>query len=140
MRLLLEEESLRPRACVQLKDDALTKVLPVEAGTCHLPSSPGAGCAAVTGRFTGAMSPAPWGWVAPARQVPARRQRSTALARHSSQGSLPLTHSQRFQTSDSTIPVRFMAQRTLEELISMQNVLLRKRNSPVGTPESQLVQ
>lgn len=34
---LLPEESLRLRACMQLKEDALTKVLPLIARTRHLP-------------------------------------------------------------------------------------------------------
>lgn len=34
---LLPEESLRLRVCMQLQEDALTKVLPVIARTCHLP-------------------------------------------------------------------------------------------------------
>lgn len=35
---LLPEESLRLRVCMQLQEDALTKVLPVIARTCHLQS------------------------------------------------------------------------------------------------------
>lgn len=47
---LLPEESLRLRVCMQLQEDALTKVLPVIARTCHLPHiSSGAGCALFTG-------------------------------------------------------------------------------------------
>lgn len=98
-------------------------------------TSSGAGCAAVTGHFVGATSPPPRGWVGPSWHVPAQSQRSVTLTGCSSQGSVSLMHSQCFQTSDSTIPVRFLVRRALEKLISMQNVLLRKRSSPVGPRE-----
>lgn len=98
-------------------------------------TSSGAGRAAVTGHFVGAMHPPPRGWVGPTWHIPARSHRTVAITERSSQGSVSLMHSQCLQSSDSIVPVQFLVRRALEKLISMQNVLLRKRSSPVGTWE-----
>lgn len=98
MRLLLEEVSLRPRACAQLKKDALTEVLPVNARTCHLPYLFWSWVCSSHEEFCRCHEPSTTRLGGPAWHVPARSQRSAALACCCSQGSMPWMHSQCFQT------------------------------------------